>query len=318
MHGEISVTSKSGKGSTFSVQIPLGKEHLDENEYIIVNDVYESFIAPLVSRSDVTYLTEMVDDSLNKRPVLLLVEDNIDIRVQLADNFQSKYNIKLASDGVVGLKKATEIIPDLIITDLMMPFMDGIEMCDRLKNDERTCHIPIIMLTAKVTIEDKIYGLQTGADDYIPKPFYLAELNARVDNLIEQRKKLRERFSKEITLQLSDISVTSLDEKFLRKAVSLVEQHLNDDQFDLPKFREEMNMSSSTLFRKLHALTNQSPTEFTRTLRLKRAASLLSQNFGNITQVSLEVGFNNLSYFNKSFRKMFGVSPTEYARSHQS
>jgi signal transduction histidine kinase/DNA-binding response OmpR family regulator len=318
MHGEITVTSQPGKGSTFSVQFPLGKEHLDKNEYNILNELPETVMSPLLSGSEVNYLTEKEDGSLNKKPVLLLVEDNIDIRAQLADNFQSKYNIKLASDGVVGLKKATEIIPDLIITDLMMPFMDGIEMCNRLKNDERTCHIPIIMLTAKVTIEDKIYGLQTGADDYIPKPFHLAELKARVNNLIEQRKKLRERFSKEITLQLSDISITSLDEKFLRKAVTLVEQHLNDEHFDLPKFREEMNMSSSTLFRKFHALTNQSPTEFIRTLRLKRAASLLSQNFGNITQVSLEVGFNNLSYFNKSFRKMFGVSPTEYARNHRS
>ena len=318
MHGEITVKSQPGKGSTFSVQFPLGKEHLGKNEYNILNELPESVISPFVSGSDVNYLIKKEGGLPNKKPVLLLVEDNIDIMVQLTDNFQSKYNIKLASDGVVGLKKATEIIPDLIITDLMMPFMDGIEMCNRLKNDERTSHIPVIMLTAKVTIEDKIFGLQTGADDYIPKPFHLAELKARVENLIEQRRKLRERFSKEITLQLSDISVTSLDEKFLRKAVTLVEQNLNDEHFDVPKFREEMNMSSSTLFRKLHALTNQSPTEFIRTLRLKRAASLLSQNFGNITQVSLEVGFNNLSYFNRSFRRMFGISPTEYARSHQS
>jgi signal transduction histidine kinase/DNA-binding response OmpR family regulator/ligand-binding sensor domain-containing protein len=317
MHGEITVTSQTGKGSTFSVQFPLGKEHLDKNEYSILPDIPESVISPFVSGSEINYLTEKEDKLSGKRPVLLLVEDNTDIKMHLADNFKSEYNVKFASDGVVGLKKALESIPDLIITDLMMPFMDGIEMCKRLKSDERTCHIPVIMLTAKATMTDKIFGLQTGADDYMPKPFHIAELKTRVNNLIEQRKKLRERFSKEITLQLSDITVTSIDEKFLRKAVSLVEQHLNDEKFDLIIFRQGMNMSSSTLFRKLHALTNQSPTEFIRTLRLKRAASLLSQNFGNITQISLEVGFNNLSYFNKSFKKMFGVTPTEYARNHQ-
>jgi signal transduction histidine kinase/DNA-binding response OmpR family regulator/ligand-binding sensor domain-containing protein len=317
MHGDITVTSRPGKGSIFSVHFPLGREHLGTDEFTVLNELPEYVSIARLQNDDVSLLKEQEEGSEHRKPVILLVEDNIDIRVQLADNFQSKYTIRHASDGVVGLKKAIEIIPDLIITDLMMPFMDGLEMCTRLKNDERTSHIPVIMLTAKVTVEDKISGLQTGADDYVSKPFHLTELKARVDNLIDQRRKLRERFSREISIQLSDITVTPLDEKFLRKAVIHVEQHLNDPHFDLPEFRDEMNMSSSTLFRKLHALTNQSPTEFIRTLRLKRAASLLSQNFGNITQVSLEVGFNNLSYFNKSFRKLFGVSPGEYMKSHQ-
>ncbi len=315
MHGDITVTSEYGKGSIFSVEFPLGKEHLNPNEYNVLNDLPESVTVIPLPGEQYAGLPEKEEGLLHKKPILLLVEDNIDIRVQLADNFQSKYAIKHASDGVVGLKKATEILPDLIITDLMMPFMDGIEMCRRLKTDERTSHIPVIMLTAKVTVEDKIAGLQTGADDYVSKPFHLAELKARVDNLIEQRRRLRERFSREVNIQLSDITVTDIDEKFLIRAVALVEKHLHDEHFDLQNFREEMNMSSSTLFRKLQALTNQSPTEFIRTLRLKRAASLLSQNFGNVTQVSLEVGFNNLSYFNKSFKKLFGVSPTEYSNS---
>jgi len=215
---------------------------------------------------------------------------------------------------VAGLKKATETIPDLVITDLMMPRMDGIELCEKLKNDERTSHIPIVMLTAKVTLEDKVTGYLTGADDYIPKPFNMVELKARLANLIEQRKKLRERFSREVTLQPRDISITPLDEQFLNKAIEAVEKHMDDENYDLTRLRDDMNMTRSTLFRKLHALTNQSPNEFIRTIRLKRAASLLTQHFGNVTQVSLEVGFNNLSYFNRSFKKLFGISPMEYVK----
>jgi len=141
-------------------------------------------------------------------------------------------------------------------------------------------------------------------------------LKARVANLIEQRRKLRERFSREITLQPREISITPLDEKFLNRTIEIVEKHMDDENFDLTELREGMNMTRSTLFRKLHALTGQSPSEFIRTIRLKRAARLMEQNFGNITQVSLEVGFNNLSYFNRSFKKVFGVSPTEYLRTH--
>jgi AraC-like DNA-binding protein len=145
----------------------------------------------------------------------------------------------------------------------------------------------------------------------------MAELKARVANLIEQRRKLRERFNHEVTLQPGEISITPLDEKFLNRAIEVIEKYIDDENFGIADFREEMNMTRSTLFRKLHALTGQSPNEFIRTIRLKRAASLLKQDFGNVTQVSLEVGFNNLSYFIKSFKKLFGISPAEYLKTHR-
>jgi AraC-like DNA-binding protein len=173
------------------------------------------------------------------------------------------------------------------------------------------------MLTAKVSRADKITGLQTGADDYIAKPFNMAELKVRASNLIDQRKRLRERFSREITLEPGEISITPLDEKFLTRAIELVENHIKDEEFDLTVLINELNMSRSTLFRKLQALTDQSPTEFIRTIRLKRAASLLRQNYGNVTQVAMEAGFNNLSYFNRTFKKYFGVSPLEYSKSDE-
>jgi signal transduction histidine kinase/ligand-binding sensor domain-containing protein/DNA-binding response OmpR family regulator len=315
MHGDITIKSENCQGSTFNFQFPLGKDHLNVSEFVLLKSLPETV-------AFLPYLFEKTEDSKTKQElkftdrnlVLLIVEDNRDIRIQIAENFDRDYIIYEAIDGVSGLKKARDLIPDLIITDLMMPRLDGIELCEKLKNEERTSHIPIIMLTAKVTIEDKISGLQTGADDYISKPFNMVELKTRVKNLIEQRIKLRERFSREVTLEPHDISITPLDEKFLKKAIEIVEKHINDEEFDLVVLRKEMNMSRSTLFRKLHALTGQSPTEFIRTLRLKRAASLLKQNFGNVTQVSLEVGFNNLSYFNRSFKKLFGVSPVEYTK----
>lgn len=316
MHGEITLRSETGKGSIFTVLIPLGTEHLNESEFFILKDIPENlkhFKSPQITFNDGAESEEELSGEDGK-PVILIVEDNRDIREQLADSLESAYNIKEAVDGISGLKNATELIPDLIITDLMMPRMDGIELCEKLKHDELTSHIPIIILTAKATLEDKINGLSIGADDYIPKPFNMTELKARIANLIEQRKKLRERFSREVTIEPRDISITPLDEKFLNKAISIVEQHMHDENLDLIIFRHEMNMTRSTLFRKLYALTGQSPTEFIRTIRLKRAASLLRQNFGNVSQVSIEVGFNNLSYFNRSFKKLYGMSPIKYIK----
>jgi signal transduction histidine kinase/DNA-binding response OmpR family regulator/ligand-binding sensor domain-containing protein len=317
LHGDILVESVPGKGSTFTVLVPLGKKHLKELEFIEMQEAPEY----IDSRSHLPAHLEMdnpieAELPVDKKPIILVVEDNRDIRMQLADNFSREYTVLEAIDGIAGLKKATEIVPDLIITDLMMPRMDGIELCQKLKNDERTCHIPVIMLTARVNIEDRVNGLLIGADDYVPKPFHIAELKARASNLITQRRKLREWFSRKVTLQPSDILITPMDEQFLNKAIAVIEKHLDVETFDLNDLRVEMNMTRSTLFRKIRALTGHCPTEFVRNIRLKRAANLLKQHFGNITQVSLEVGFNNLSYFNRSFKKLFGMSPHEYANTN--
>jgi len=321
-HGEISVVSELGKGSTFSVKLPLGKKHLKESEFtIIINNTEFKFQHEDQfdgnNRSHNRKIKEINPNQPTKMPFILIVEDNADIRTQLYDNLMQEYCILEAIDGMAGLKKAIEFMPDLILTDLMMPRMDGIELCRQLKNDQRTSHIPIIMLTAKVTVEDKITGLQTGADDYVPKPFHMPELKARVANLIESRRKLRERFSKEVTLEPKDITITSMDEKFLTRAIEVVETHISEEDFDMSEFRREMNMSRSTLFRKLYALTNQSPTEFIRMVRLKRAASLLKQSFGNVSEVAFEVGFSNPSYFSKCFRKLYNVSPVDYMKEEQ-
>lgn len=318
-HGKITVESETGKGSTFTVSLPLGKDHLKESEFVIATEKEEyQVIAPepkeIIMESSSP--SGEVANSMKEedKPIVLIVEDNSDIRSHIAENLENKYHIIEAVNGRAGLKKTVEIIPDLMITDLIMPIMDGIELCSQVRSDERTSHIPIVMLTAKSSLENKLEGLETGADDYLSKPFHMKELLTRIANLIEQRKRLRERFSKEITLEPREISITSLDEVFLKRAIHIVEENMADETFDLNIFQDAMHMSHSTLFRKLYALTNQSPTGFIRNIRLKRAAQLFKEHFGNVAKVSYEVGFNNPSYFSKCFKSLFGVSPVDYVK----
>lgn len=317
MHGDISVSSVLNSGSVFTVTVPLGKDHLDKNEYVEIKRRDEMRIvgdSDIYSHEfDVSAGMEEKDEEKGK-PVILIVDDNRDMRGQLSENLEGLYNVRLAVDGISGLKKALDLIPDLIVTDLMMPNMGGMELCRLVKENELTCHVPVIMLTAKDTSEDRVTGLETGADDYIAKPFRMQELKARVANLINQRRQLRERFSREIILQPSGVTVTSADEKFLNKAIAVIEERMKDETFSLDEFHREMNLSRSTMFRKLSALTGQSPTEFIRTIRLKRAAALLLQNFGNVSEVSYEVGIYNISWFNRSFKQLYGVSPGEYVK----
>jgi DNA-binding response OmpR family regulator len=201
-------------------------------------------------------------------------------------------------------------IPDLVISDLMMPKMDGVELCTQLKTLEATSHIPLILLTAKANIESKLAGLETGADDYVTKPFHAGELLVRVKNLIEGRKKLREHYGRE--LNLLPAGVSSVDEKFIQKVLTIVAANVSDAGFDVEVFGREIGMSRMQLHRKLTALTNQSPGEFIRTFRLKRAAMLLSQNCGNISEIAFSVGFSSLTYFTKCFRDQYGQTPSDY------
>jgi DNA-binding response OmpR family regulator len=246
-------------------------------------------------------------------PLVLVVDDHPDIRTHIRQKLKN-FRVLEAGDGKTGMDLSIENIPDLVVTDLMMPNMDGVEFCKKLKTDERTSHIPVIMLTAKASVENRIEGLETGADDYITKPFNLKELLTRINNLIDQRRKLRERFSREVTLQPKDIAITSADEKFLNRTIEIIEKNMGDGEFDVASLKEEIGLSNMQLFRKIKALTDQAPGDFIRTIRLKRAAALMEKKFGNIAEITYEVGFNNLSYFAKCFREMYGMSPSEYMK----
>ncbi len=269
-------------------------------------------------QSDITFNQEKVsDDDIEKddsKPLLLIVEDNDELRSYIRSYLTRDYMILEAINGKMGLEKAIEKIPDLIISDVMMPEMDGIELCQRLKTDERTSHIPVILLTAKAAMEDRLEGLETGADDFLTKPFNPKELLVRMRNLIIQRSKLREQFIREldITDQMVSKDILPIDRQFLQKAKRTVEENMSDFNFSIKNFADKMDLSRIQLHRKLKALLNQSSGDFLRTIRLNHAAGLLKSNSGNISQIAYEVGFNNLSYFSKCFREQFGVNPSEY------
>jgi signal transduction histidine kinase/ligand-binding sensor domain-containing protein/DNA-binding response OmpR family regulator len=305
-NGVIKVESTPGTGTVFTIQLTLPL--VDQPRQATPQEAYD---VPTKDEDALAGENKLV---AGQKAQLLIIEDNADLRNFLVDSFASEYKTLAAGNGNEGLELAMAHLPDLIISDIMMPEIDGTELCRRLKTDERTSHIPVILLTAKAGTENKLQGLETGADDYLTKPFERPELLIRVKNLLASRKLLRERFGKQLLVQPAEISVTSADEKFLQKVFALLEENLSDADFDVTAFSQEIGMSQTHLHRKLTALLGQSANELIRTFRLKRAASLLAQQHGNVSEIAFIVGFTNANYFSKCFRDQFGQTPTEYAR----
>lgn len=241
-----------------------------------------------------------------------MVDDHEDIRAFIKSVFKNNYQVVEAIDGEVGVEKAIELVPDIIISDVMMPKLNGFQLSETLKQDERTCHIPIILLTAKTEDADRFIGLETGADDYITKPFKTKALETRVKNLINSRLKLRERYSQELVLKPTDIAISNFDAKFLEKVNSVIDENITEPTFSAEDFSKSVGMSRMQLHRKLKALTGLSATEFVRSQRLKLAADLLKKTDANVSEIGYSVGFNDHSYFTKCFKEMYGCSPTEF------
>lgn len=285
-----------------AVVFPLSIEPLHET---VVSLIPSSF--PVHEKNDQAGVPNE-DTSL---PSVLIIEDNEDLRNYMKRHLTGNYDVIETDNGRRGLERALEMIPDLVITDWMMPEMDGLALCRQLKTDERTSHIPIIMVTALASNDARFQGLETGADDYLTKPFDNRELNIRIRNLIESRKLLRERFSRELHLGPKKVLVSSMDEKFLEKVMQAIETYMGEPDFNMEKFGQEVGLSRMQLHRKLKALTGESPGDFLRTMRLKRAKRLLEARTGNVSEIAYEVGFNNLSYFSKCYREQFGTAPNE-------
>ncbi|HUV64699.1 MAG TPA: ATP-binding protein [Sedimentisphaerales bacterium] len=254
------------------------------------------------------------DDAVDSEaaPTVLLVEDNEDMRYYIGTILTNEYQIQEADNGRKGLELARRHLPDLIISDVMMPEMDGIEFCRTLKYDENTSHIPVILLTAKGSEAAQVEGLETGADDYVVKPFSQAVLLARIANLLESRRRLQDRFQKDLVVQPQTITSNPVDERFLNRALEIVETHQADYEFDVDIFATCMHMSRSTLYRKTKALTGQSPSLFIRSVRLKHAAVLLKTGQYNVSEVAYQVGFLDMSYFGACFKEQFHCSPSQY------
>ncbi|MGQ9642496.1 MAG: hybrid sensor histidine kinase/response regulator transcription factor [Ignavibacterium sp.] len=308
---EIRLLSEKMKGTEFLISIPLN-DYLDETqkmkEEAPLNSIEE--ISESIIKSNEVEDANTDDDS--GKFTLMIVEDSEDVRYYLSSLLKNQYKLIIAENGLDAINKSLEQLPDLIISDIMMPEMDGLEFCQRIKNDWRTSHIPVILLTARTTIEDKVEGLETGADDYLYKPFNSSELYARIKNLISQRIKLKEKFSKSLELKPEIITDSNADQEFINRAIEVAENNIYNLDFNTDKFAKEMFLSRSQLYRKLNSLTNQSPGEFIRTVKLKKAAKLLIEKKLSITQIALEIGFNSPSHFTKAFKQLFDCLPSEF------
>jgi DNA-binding response OmpR family regulator/anti-sigma regulatory factor (Ser/Thr protein kinase) len=346
LDGRIEVDSEVGEGTTFILLLPFLPEHFPQlsrqlsglglaqtlqsgytdqsslgkspNHFKIgidtaalEEDLTEAIPLALPGFSSPATRSAIAGSVNDEVPTVLIVEDNADLRNYIAEQLGDNYHIITAENGRVGLDLAIEHTPDLIVSDVMMPEMDGFELCETLKSDERTSHIPVILLTAKAGQDHKLAGLETGADEYLTKPFDGRELQLRVQNLIRQRAQLRERYGRTMLLQPSEVAVTSADEQFIQKVQTAIESNLDNEQFSVEDLADAVAFSRSQLHRKLKALTDQSPTVIIRNFRLQRAKSLLEQGAGTVSEIALEVGFGNLSYFSKTFKAAFGVLPSE-------
>lgn len=311
-NGKIFVISKPGKGSKFTVQLPF--EDYSHQESIGRQEV------PKDENEEDAFLhdteDQLKDYTVVGQRIMLLVDDNADVRFFVKSHFSSSYQVLEAANGLDGWDIALKIIPDIIISDVMMPDMDGYQFCRKIRKDERTSHIPILLLTALGSREHEIEGLGHGADDYITKPFDLVILQTKVENILSVRQSLKQKYTGEMLLQPRNIILSSPDERFLQKAIEVVENNISDADLDIERFASEIGVSRMQLYRKLNAMTEMTVKEFVRNIRLKRAAQLLVQKKLNVSEIAYAVGFKDLSHFRKCFRQEFGMSATEYIDKH--
>ncbi|HGY56611.1 MAG TPA: response regulator [Caldithrix abyssi] len=309
--GRVTVKSEPGLGTDFTVLLPLS-ERQEPIQKADTEDYQPKGITVLSNGTEQRQELSGERNTEKQTEMVLIIEDNSDMRAYLRQNLESRFRIREAENGKRGLQRAMEIMPDLIISDVMMPEMDGFELVSKLKKDEKTSHIPVILLTARASIDDKIDGIESGADAYLSKPFNQQELLARANNLIRTRRQLRERFSKATVIKPSEISAVSADQAFLEKVINIIETHIGDESFSVDILAAEAAFSTTHLNRKLRALIDQSAGQLIRSMRLQRAADLLLQKAGNVAEIAMQVGFSDQSSFTRSFKKQFGCPPGAY------
>ena len=317
--GHISVSSVPGIESCFIVSLKKGKSHFKSAEIAAPEDIDQICIKE-ISNSGIDTVSELIgEQDLYKNdgsPTILIVEDNTELRLMLKEIFSPIYNVSLATDGKDGYEKALEGQPDIILSDIMMPFMSGSELCRKIKENQITCHIPVILLTARTTIESNIEGLKNGADDYITKPFNIETLMIRCNNLVNNRKVLQKKFSCQPDTSAKILATNEQDLIFIEKVCSVIEKHLDDSEFDVPILCNELNMGRTKLFAKLKGISGQTPNEFILNIKLKKASVFLRNNMEmSVADIAYTLGFGSPKYFGKCFKNQFGVSPTNYRKS---
>lgn len=325
LDGDITVESAEGKGTQFTIKLPIRKakhkstptfQKLDKEQ---AEARLPEFAVPVLENETATYDSKRQSDKDDSKPIILLVEDNRDVRTYIESILKDEYQIQIADNGALGIEKAIQVVPDIIISDVMMPIKDGYAVCDTLKRDVRTSHIPIILLTAKATQEDKIEGLQYGADAYLTKPFDKDELRIRLQKLVEANQKRQAYYasthldtSQSIGTDEPSLIKSKTEDDFIARLTTIVEQHVSDNQFGVPELNKAIGMSKTQGYRKLKALTDKAPSQFIRSIRLQKALQLLQNSELNISEIAYEVGFSDPNYFSRTFQEEFGKSPRHY------
>lgn len=315
--GKITVDSKEGAGSLFTIILPLGNKHYQN---LIIKDKqngfsfsYSKISSEIENKSYQKTLNE--EPSSTNRHTILLVDDNYEIRSFIKSSLINEYNIIEAEDGIKGYELAKTHLPKIIISDLMMPFSDGIELCSKIKRNIKTSHIPFIMLTAYNTPKINTEALQFGADDFISKPFDLNILKLKINNILELREKIQKTFWKKLSVNPKEITASDADEGFMKKVMSVIEKNMENPEFGVKQFAKEVGLSYTLLYNKLLEITGFSGSDFIKNMRLKRAAELLKSSQYNVSEISTLVGFNDPHYFSKCFRKEYGQAPSKFAKS---
>lgn len=320
-HGTIRVESELGKGTSFIVTLRLGKAQFTEEQINKDTNSIQQIEIPK-PETDALLIAELQENAPIKRmpdAKMLIVEDNDSIREMLANIFQPFYQVLTAADGEEGLTLVNSEMPNIVVSDIVMPKMSGTELCKQIKTDFNTCHIPVVLLTARTAIEQNIEGLRIGADDYITKPFNTNLLISRCNNLVNSRILLQEKFSKQPQTAVQMLATNPIDKDILDRAMVIIEQHLDDTEFNVNVFAREMAMARTNLFTKLKAITGQTPNDFILTIRLKKGALMLRKNPElNITEISDKIGFSSSRYFSKCFKDVYHVSPLAYRRGEDS
>ncbi len=316
--GELTVQSVLGEGATFRFRIRK------DNPY---PDALRKEPKPVEPEADEEQAEETAGKvCTDKRPLVLIVEDNDEVRQYMEDTFSEYYRIATAHDGKDGIAKARTLIPDIIISDIMMPEIDGLEMCRIVKEDMLTCHIPVILLTAKDSTKDKEEGYDKGADSYLTKPFSAKLLLRRVENLLESRRRLAGRVKETVPDIAGDspvvktrdgLKLSRLDQQFLERIETIIEEHVNNPDLDVAFLTEQLNMSNSTLYRKIKAVVGMSANELIRKIRLRHSVRLMMEDGMNVSDAAYASGFNTVDYFRACFKDEYGTTPSDYIKKHK-
>ncbi|WP_298554734.1 two-component regulator propeller domain-containing protein [uncultured Algibacter sp.] len=314
--GNIEVSSKLGKGTSFKIQLPAGKSHFEDKElFENISELKikeEAFVREHIYKdSKKSSITDLEDEPKAQPSTLLIVEDNIELQNYLKNELKNEYVIHTADNGVQGVEIATKILPDVIITDVIMPEMDGFEFCKRIKSDIKTSHIPLLMLTAKARIDNRMEGIELGADAYMVKPFNLRLLKLRLSQLITSRRLIFNKYFSVISELPEDVKTTSIDKEFIEKVLNYINENISDPDLSVEVLASQLHLSKSQFYRKIKALTNQTANEFLRNIRLQKAKQILELGSANVGEVCYKVGFSSHSYFTKCFKNYYGILPTK-------